>query len=123
MFSLDFGGSIGTRVCSFVTALTNLNLITSEGTTSVGAIMVSGLATGREVKYAVGTELPDGDFTITGDAFFKGPSASPPTPIHQGNWQIKAAYAIPVPGPLPILGTAAAFGWSRQLRRRISPCR
>jgi len=25
-----------------------------------------------------------------------------------------------VPGPLPLLGTAAAFGWSRRLRRRIS---
>lgn len=25
-----------------------------------------------------------------------------------------------VPGPLPILGSAAAFGWSRRLRRRIS---
>lgn len=32
-------------------------------------------------------------------------------------------YAIataPVPGPLPLFGAAAAFGWSRQLRRRIS---
>lgn len=26
----------------------------------------------------------------------------------------------PVPGPLPLFGAAAAFGWSRQLRRRIS---
>ena len=26
----------------------------------------------------------------------------------------------PVPGPLPLLGAAAAFGWSRRLRRRIS---
>jgi hypothetical protein len=25
-----------------------------------------------------------------------------------------------VPGPLPILGSAAAFGWSRRLRRRIT---
>jgi hypothetical protein len=25
----------------------------------------------------------------------------------------------PVPGPLPLFGAAAAFGWSRQLRRRI----
>ncbi|MFM7643137.1 MAG: hypothetical protein ACKO45_16530 [Cyanobium sp.] len=31
-------------------------------------------------------------------------------------------YAIataPVPGPLPLFGAAAAFGWSRQIRRRI----
>ena len=26
----------------------------------------------------------------------------------------------PVPGPLPLLGAGAAFGWSRRLRRRIS---
>ena len=25
-----------------------------------------------------------------------------------------------VPGPLPLFGAAAAFGWSRQLRRRIN---
>ncbi|MFN7738781.1 MAG: hypothetical protein ACK5RA_00775 [Cyanobacteriota bacterium] len=25
----------------------------------------------------------------------------------------------PVPGPLPHFGAAAAFGWSRQLRRRL----
>jgi hypothetical protein len=78
VFCLDFGGSIGTRVCSFVTAVTNLNLITSAGTTSVGVIPASGLATGREVKDAVVTELLNGDFTITADAFFNGPSASPP---------------------------------------------
>lgn len=31
-------------------------------------------------------------------------------------------YAIataPVPGPLPLFGAAAAFGWSRQLRKRL----
>lgn len=28
--------------------------------------------------------------------------------------------AIYVPGPLPVMGVAAAFGWSRRLRRRIA---
>lgn len=28
---------------------------------------------------------------------------------------------IPVPGPLPLFGAAAAFGWSRRLRRSIQP--
>jgi hypothetical protein len=28
----------------------------------------------------------------------------------------------PVPGPLPLLGAAAAFGWSRRLRRRVGAC-
>lgn len=27
----------------------------------------------------------------------------------------------PVPGPLPVLGAAAAFGWSRRMRRRLKP--
>jgi hypothetical protein len=31
-----------------------------------------------------------------------------------------ATTTAPVPGPLPLFGAAAAFGWSRQLRRRIS---
>ena len=34
-------------------------------------------------------------------------------------------YAIasaPVPGPLPLFGAAAAFGWSRRLRQRIGGC-
>ena len=31
--------------------------------------------------------------------------------------------ANPVPGPLPLMGAGAAFGWSRRLRRRIQPVR
>lgn len=27
--------------------------------------------------------------------------------------------AASVPGPLPLMGAAAAFGWSRRLRRRV----
>ena len=30
------------------------------------------------------------------------------------------APAVEVPGPLPLVGAAAAIGWSRTLRRRIS---
>jgi len=34
---------------------------------------------------------------------------------------IESSTLIPasVPGPLPLMGTAAAFGWSRRLRRRV----
>lgn len=28
-------------------------------------------------------------------------------------------YQVPVPGPLPVLGAAGAWRWSRQIRRRI----
>ncbi|MCP9860405.1 hypothetical protein KBZ33_15705 [Cyanobium sp. Cruz-8D1] len=30
------------------------------------------------------------------------------------------APAASVPGPLPLLGAGAAFGWSRKLRKRIA---
>lgn len=49
---------------------------------------------------------------------------SPPTPDAftakvNGTFGIRYVYTY-VPGPLPILGSAAAFGWSRRLRKRIS---
>lgn len=31
----------------------------------------------------------------------------------------QVGYATPVPGPLPLAGAAAAFGWTRRLRRRL----
>lgn len=34
------------------------------------------------------------------------------------NFQFTATYAL-VPGPLPLAGAAAAFAWSRRLRRRV----
>jgi hypothetical protein len=146
VFRLNFGGTIGTKVSTFATltrspaintlyfraasgrdntafqtSLTNLVLTTSPDTPieqifSIGNITANGLASGREVKYAVVTGLPDSDFRITGDAFFAAPCPTVPTSPCLGNWQIKAAYAE-VPGPLPVLGGAATFGWSRRLRR------
>ena len=46
-----------------------------------------------------------------------------PADIEPGNtyafFNANASFATTVPGPLPILGAAAAFGWTRKLRRRI----
>ena len=51
------------------------------------------------------------DLSATG-SFIDGTPAASAT--------VKYAIATaPVPGPLPLFGAAAAFGWSRQLRRRI----
>ena len=41
-------------------------------------------------------------------------------PDGQINVVVGAPAAASVPGPLPLFGAAAAFGWSRTLRRRIS---
>jgi len=41
------------------------------------------------------------------------------TTISNFNGPLAASGPASVPGPLPLLGAGAAFGWSRQLRRRI----
>ena len=41
------------------------------------------------------------------------------TVISKFNGPLAASGPASVPGPLPLLGAGAAFGWSRQLRRRI----
>jgi hypothetical protein len=41
-------------------------------------------------------------------------------PDGQINVVVGAPAVASVPGPLPLFGAAAAFGWSRSLRRRIS---
>jgi hypothetical protein len=114
VFTLNYGGSLGLQTSSFEpltrspsintlyirtasgqnntsyqTSLTGLQLYVGSGlnptsTYSIGDVVASGLLSGREVKYAVVTGLPDSDFKITGVAKFVGPSLS-------GNWQIKAA--------------------------------
>lgn len=38
-------------------------------------------------------------------------------PLSINSWSLTVT---PVPGPLPLLGVGAAFGYSRRLRRRIS---
>ena len=37
-----------------------------------------------------------------------------------GTQNVESSILNPVPGPLPLFGAAAAYSWSRQLRRRIS---
>jgi len=64
-----------------------------------------------QVSY-VALELPGPFVTATGVASLKA---------NQGTTrEFFVATAVPqVPGPLPLLGAAAAFGWSRRLRRRL----
>ena len=66
---------------------------------------------------------PYAALTAAGNGFFYGT-----TPIGGANNQ-GAIFAFdsgvrdPVPGPLPLMGAGAAFGWSRRLRRRIRQVR
>jgi hypothetical protein len=37
------------------------------------------------------------------------------------NLSFETSGSVQIPSPLPLMGSAAAFGWSRKIRRRISP--
>lgn len=37
------------------------------------------------------------------------------------NLSFETSGSVQIPSPLPLMGAAAAFGWSRKIRRRISP--
>ncbi len=57
----------------------------------------------QNVKKANGSKESGGE-KVTGAAFWRIPNEGPTNAV---------------PGPLPVLGAAAAFGWSRKIRRRI----
>lgn len=62
----------------------------------------------------------------TGTGLLGGPSAPPNGAELAGLFKVEYQYdydLVPgtaVPGPLPLLGAGAAFGWTRRLRKRIS---
>ncbi len=70
--------------------------------------------TGAKIRGIFGGSSNSVNAFSAGLARFAGdPFTTSPTAIY-GN-----AFNVPVPGPLPIVGAGAAFGWSRKLRRRI----
>jgi hypothetical protein len=86
------GVTPGSTPAYFATTLVNItNAFTSPGPTFTGG--ASQIASGgNNTTFAISPVLPNSYLT----------------------------YTFEVPGPLPVLGSAAAFGWSRRLRRRIS---
>ncbi len=59
-------------------------------------------------------------FTITSGPLGTWQLDGTPGPDGQINVVLGPPAEVHVPGPLPLLGGAAAFGWSRRLRRRIA---
>jgi len=86
-------------------------------------------APGQQSGFSGGTGTFDnlvtydgGGYNVTG-AFgypipFGDPADFPPPVTTYAFFNANASFAS-VPGPLPIFGAAAAFGWTRKLRRRI----
>jgi hypothetical protein len=79
-----------------------------------------GVYNGRDPNIPVifagtGNSQPPITFTAPG---FKGDITF--TAVSGSDYVISlTAERVPVPGPLPILGAAAAFGWSRKIRKRV----
>lgn len=100
------GGDNGTgTIYSFNPATNTITLLASFDGSGGGH-------TTGEQSYAALTAAPDG--TFYGTASTGGTSGNgtvfafdPPRP--------------PAPGPLPLIGAGAAFGWSRRLRRMLKP--
>jgi hypothetical protein len=60
---------------------------------------------------------PNGDYIANKDIALPGVTVNQPATLRAG--LIQEDSGVEVPGPLPLLGVAAAFGYSRKLRKRI----
>jgi hypothetical protein len=62
-----------------------------------------GFISDTDLTNAIITKNVDGEFVTAGTVIVGTPASAP----------------VAAPGPLPLFGAAAAFGWSRRLRRRL----
>ncbi|MEB3335588.1 MAG: PEP-CTERM sorting domain-containing protein [Cyanobacteriota bacterium] len=89
---------------------------------NVGALTLNGDFDGLGVQSILVNDSiggSNGFLGVIGTAPFSSVSFSNATTTVDSFSMDNASFA-PVPGPLPALGATAAFGWSRQLRRRIA---
>jgi len=93
-FGIDTGYTPGTSITS--TATINSQTLASIGFTTTGLLGTWTL------------EPKDGSDPYTANDTIQVVIGAPPSP------------STAVPGPLPLFGAAAAFGWSRRLRKRIT---
>ena len=94
--------------------------------TSVGVLVGSPGSTIVTKAVSGGPTLVSTNGVPAGPIFFNTPS---PITVRD-TWtlapgdtltNVKDSFTQAVPGPLPLLGAAAAFGWSRRLRSRVKP--
>ena len=68
-------------------------------------------------------ESPFAGLTSAGNGLYYGTTSQGGTTNRGTIYAFDSGVRDPVPGPLPLMGAGAAFGWSRRLRRRIQPVR
>ena len=111
-----------------------VNIFPADSVTGIPAILLGNVLFGIDTGYTPGTSvtstatynsktLASIGFTTTG---LLGTWTLQPldgSDTYSANDTINVVIGAPpatVPGPLPLLGAAAAFGWSRRLRKRIA---
>jgi len=119
----------GTTIPMNSTRTLNLAGNTYAGTSGFASIAGQTAWRGpNSVKTATATGTPSANFSGTGTdmAYVFDPSLSTSVvskPFIEGWIAVQYQYEVipsAVPGPLPLFGAAAAFGWSRRLKKRIS---
>jgi hypothetical protein len=124
-YSLDGTNFITTGLSSTSYTLT-ANGVAGSGTNllapfNIGSPIGSNFKLRFEIPAISGFTPTDGTAAIA--AYVRNQKSSGPA-LPQTQTRDSAAYIAPtsagVPGPLPLIGAAAAFGFSRKLRRRIS---
>jgi hypothetical protein len=122
----NMGG--GTTIPMDSTRTLNLAGNTYAGTGGFASILMQNAWRGGDVKTATATGTPSANFSGSGTdmAYVFDPSLSASVvskPFIEGWIAVQYQYEVipsAVPGPLPLFGAAAAFGWSRRLKKRIS---
>jgi hypothetical protein len=113
-FSINANTFSGTTLGGFAPTTHNINTMTTEAYSSIVALPTlppytypNNVTTDYfKTAWSLAPDLPTGVFSaLAGNV--------------NGTFGLEFAYTY-VPGPLPLLGSAAAFGWSRRLRKRIS---
>ena len=130
--SFDFDGSEGAGPNAALIAAGNglfYGTTAAGGANFKGAVFAFDSATGSISLQGSfdgsNGEAPKAALTPAGNGLYYG------TTVFGGAYNTGAIFAFdsgvrdsnPVPGPLPLMGAGAAFGWSRRLRRRIQPVR
>ena len=113
-FSIPANTFSGTTLGSFASTTHNINTMAMEAYSSIVALPTfppytypNSVTTDYfKTAWSLTPDLPSGVFSaLAGNV--------------NGTFGLEFAYNY-VPGPLPLLGSAAAFGWSRRLRKRIT---
>jgi hypothetical protein len=118
----------GTTIPMNSTRTLNLAGNTYAGTGGFASIAMQNAWRGGTVRTATASGTPTANFSGSGAdmAYNFDPSLSTSVvskPYIEGWIAIQYEYEVipsAVPGPLPLFGAAAAFGWSRRLKKRIS---